>query len=139
MGWVLCMGIKKSSDLIAKASKDFELAKGYRQLRDFVTASLLYNKAVEKVLKALYINKSKKEPPANASIGFLAERTGVPDEISVYINSIRETDIGAGPAELINLNEYGEENAGKSVEREAFYLDGLTKRLLDYVYARSKF
>jgi HEPN domain-containing protein len=130
------MRTEKSRHLIARASKDFELAKGYMQLRDFVTASLLYNKAVEKVLKALYINRSKKEPPANASIDYLAQRTGVPDEISVYISSIKETDI-AGPAELQDINGNEDENIGVSAERQAFYLDGLTKRLLDYVNARA--
>jgi len=127
----------KTRDLIARASKDFELAKRYRQLRDYVTATLLYNTAVEKVLKALYINKAKKQPPANASIDYLAKQTGVPAEISAHINSIKETEINAEPTELMNFGEYEEESVGKSAERQAFYLDGLTKRLLDYVQSRA--
>lgn len=129
--------IKGTRDLIAKASKDFELAKGYRQLRDYVTATLLYNTAVEKILKALYINKSKKQPPANASIDYLAKQTGVPSEISAYINSIRETEINEEPADLMGFGEDEDENVSRSAERQAFYLDGLAKRLLDYVQSRA--
>ena len=133
----VCMRSIKTRDLIARASKDFELAKRYRQLRDYVTATLLYNTAVEKVLKALYINKAKKQPPANASIDYLAKQTGVPAEISAYINSMRETEINEEPADLMGFGEDEEENVARSAERQAFYLDGLTKRLLDYVQARS--
>jgi HEPN domain-containing protein len=129
------MGSIKSRELIAKASKDFELAKGYRQVRDFVTASLLYNKAVEKVLKAIYISKSKREPPANASISYLARHTEVPDEVSVYIASMEENSAIEDPADISELVETSSEN---SAEVKAYYMEGLVKRLLDSMQAYSK-
>ena len=124
--------------LIARASKDFELAKGRRQLRDYVTATVLYNKAVENVLRALFISKTRRAPPRDASIGYLAKQTGVPDEISVYINSMQEADAMAKPADFVDLEEYNDEAMARAnAERQAWYMDGLAKRLLDYVYAKA--
>lgn len=129
------LGMKKVRDLIAKASKDFELAKRHKSIKEYVTATVLYNKAVEKVLKALFISKTKRDPPENASIEYLARRTGVPAEISVYITSVQENAESMEPAEFIDMT--GEANE-KSAEREAFYMDGLARRLLDYVSAYVK-
>ena len=123
--------------LIARASKDIELAKGYMQLKEYVTAALLYNKAVEKVMQALFISKTRKKPPANASLEYLAKRTGMPDEVSVYITSLKEGTTESEPAEFTDF-EYGNVETRKSAETEAFYLDGLTRRLLDYVIAYVK-
>jgi HEPN domain-containing protein len=123
--------MRKVRELVVKASQDFELAKAHKQLREYVTATVLYNKAVEKVLKALFISKTRKEPPANASIDYLASRTGVPEEISVYISSLRDDNVGGiGDDGLVDL-EYA--SIDSSAERRAFYMDGLAKRLLDYV------
>ncbi len=131
------MGKIRIRELIAKASKDFELAKRHRSIREYVTATLLYNSAVEKVLKALYISKSRREPPANASIGYLARQTGVPDEISVYIKSVQETAEMNDPVDFVDL-EQSEPKTSGGAERQAFYMDGLAKRLLDYVSAYAK-
>lgn len=128
--------MKKVKDLVAKAWQDFELAKNHKAVREYATATVLYNKAVEKVLKALFISKTKKDPPKNASIEFLASRTGVPDEISAYINSLRENEPVSGMDESIVDLEYN--NIGEGAERQAFYMDGLAKRLLDYVNAYVK-
>ena len=123
----------KVKDLIANASRDFEVAKARKGVRDYVTAIVLYNKAVEKVLKALFITKTHKEPPRNASIGYLASRTGMPEEVSVYITTLQERE-QTEPAEFMDLDQTGSESA----EMRAFYLDGLAKRLLDYVVAYNR-
>jgi HEPN domain-containing protein len=126
--------MRKASELVAKASQDFELAKRHAKVREYVTATLLYNKAVEKVLKALFINKTKKNPPADASIEYLARSTGLPEEISAYINSLEEVTMQEEFVDLHSKEMPGERNA----ERQAFYMDGLAKRLIDYVSAYTK-
>lgn len=124
----------KVKELIANASRDFEMAKGHKHVRDYVTAIVLYNKAVEKVLKALFISKTHKEPPSDASIGYLASRTGMPEEISVYINTLQDRE-NVEPAEFMEIDQTG----GKgNAEMHAFYMDGLAKRLLDYVSVYAK-
>jgi HEPN domain-containing protein len=129
--------MKKVRELVAKASQDFELAKTHARVREYATATVLYNKAVEKVLKALFINKTKREPPANASIEYLARRTGVPEEVSAYINSLDENTDTAQEEEFASL--YSKElQSEKSAQRQALYMDGLAKRLIDYVSAYAK-
>ena len=66
--------MRKVRELIAKASQDFELAKMHKQVREYVTATMLYNRAVEKILTALFISRTKREPPKNASIDYLARK-----------------------------------------------------------------
>jgi HEPN domain-containing protein len=124
----------KINSLIANASRDFEMAKDHKRGRDYMTAIILYNKAVEKVLKALFITKTHREPPANASIGYLASRTGMPAEISVYINTLQEQE----PSEMTEFQELEQGASNGSPEMRAFFLDGLAKRLLDYVIAYNR-
>ncbi|HIH50612.1 MAG: HEPN domain-containing protein [Candidatus Micrarchaeaceae archaeon] len=128
--------MKRVRELVAKASQDFELAKRHKQVKEYVTATILYNRAVEKVLKALFISRTRKEPPKNASIDYLARRTGVPDEVAVYIASLDENEaVGMGMNGLVDL-QYTD--TGNGAERQAFYMEGLTKRLLDYVSTYTK-
>lgn len=127
--------MKRVRELVAKASQDFELAKRHKQVKEYVTATILYNRAVEKVLKALFIS-SRKEPPKNASIDYLARRTGVPDEVAVYITSLDEN--GAVGMDMNGLVDLQYTDTGNGAERQAFYMEGLTKRLLDYVSTYTK-
>ena len=101
-----------------------------------MTATILYNRAVEKVLKALFISRTRKEPPKNASIDYLARRTGVPDEVAVYITSLDEN--GAVGMDMNGLVDLQYTDTGNGAERQAFYMEGLTKRLLDYVSTYTK-
>ncbi|MGD0728793.1 MAG: HEPN domain-containing protein [Candidatus Micrarchaeaceae archaeon] len=125
-------------ELIAKATKDLELAKRHKRQKEYVTATTLYNSAVEKVLMALFISKKRHEPPANATTEYLARQTGVPEEISIYINSVQENLDEQGSNEYIELEPYETSNLERSSERQAFYLDGLAQRLLDYVSIYAK-
>lgn len=127
--------MKKEGKLIARASKDIALAARHKKGKDYVTATLLYNKAVEEILGALFIRKTKKAPPLNASAEYLARQTGVPEEISIYIKSMNESQEMQPVNELIDLESYKESSSEMAEEREAFYMGGLAKRLLDYVVA----
>lgn len=131
------MDSKRIRDLITTASNDFELAKRHKQIREYVTATLLYNKAVEKVLKALFISRTNRQPPANATIEYLAKRTGVPEEVSAYITSMQEESAESmEPVDFVDFDR--ETSMERGAERQAFYMDGLAKRLLDYVTAYVK-
>jgi hypothetical protein len=63
---------------------------------------------------------------------------GVPDEVSMYMASMEENEATADPADFSDMEEMERGRAGGSAEVKAFYMDGLVKRLLDYVYAYSK-
>ncbi|MDE1870947.1 MAG: HEPN domain-containing protein [Candidatus Micrarchaeota archaeon] len=117
--------------LIVRASRDFELAKGYKQIREYVTATLLYTKSIEEALRALFISRTRRVPPKDASITYLARGAGVPEEVSVYIASMEERDATEDPSDLNGIE--GKEGFGS--EENAFFMDGLAQRLLDYVYA----
>lgn len=131
--------MRKVRELMAKAMKDFELAKKHKQTKEYVTATTLYTNAVEKVLKALFISKTKRDPPRNATIHYLARRTGVPTEVSMYMASIEESSAMEDPADFLGIDdEIAGSPTGKNAETEAFYMEGLVKRLLDYVYAYAK-
>ena len=125
-------------ELIANAAKDLELAKRHKKVKEYVTATLLYNSAVEKVLRALFISKTKREPPANATAEYLARRTGVPEEISIYINSVQENLEEMDAGKYIELDPYSTSSLERSPERRVFYLEGLAQRLLDYVTIYAK-
>jgi HEPN domain-containing protein len=127
--------MRKVRDLITKATKDFELARRYKQLKEYVTASALYTSAVEKVLQALFISRTRRDPPANASIHYLARHTSVPEEVSVYIAAMEENESTADPADIYELVE---DTSERSAEAKAFYMEGLVKRLLDYMQAYAK-
>lgn len=130
--------MRKVRDLIAGAQKDFELAKRHKKIREYVTATLLYTSAVEKVLKALFISRTRKEPPKDASIRYLAIRAGVPEEVSVYMATMEESEYTADPTDFSHMEEMTQGPAGGGAESKAFYMDGLVKRLLDYMYAYAK-
>jgi len=123
----------KVRELIAKASKDFELAEKHRRLREYVVATLLYNKAVEKVLKALFITRTRKNPPASASVDYLARRAGVPEEISMYVTSMKDGLDQLEANQFIDIESYRENGMERGSEQHALYMDGLARRLLDYV------
>lgn len=116
--------------LIARASRDFELAKGYKQIKEYVTATLLYTRSVEEALRALFIRSTRREPPKNASITYLARGAGVPEEVSVYIASMEEREVTDDPSDF-NEIDYEESNS----EDRAFFMDGLARRLLDCLNA----
>lgn len=73
--------LEKVIDLVRSAGKDFRLAERYQKGREYVTASILYRRAVEKTLRALFIRHEHRGPPENASVAYLVERTKLPNEI----------------------------------------------------------
>ena len=80
------MGMRKVKGLLARASKDLALAKRYKQIREYTIATFLYNKAIEKVLRALFITRTKKDPPSNVSIEYLANSARIPEDITTDLD-----------------------------------------------------
>ncbi len=132
------MGVRKGVDLLRKAVKDFELAKKYRDAKEYVTASMLYRNATEKVLKSLVMQKSKREPPKNASIEYLASKANIPE--SIYGDLVEMPDERSELMEEESLLEMEfEEKKEESVEaieyHNAISKHDVVKRLIDYAKA----
>jgi len=125
--------------LVARALKDMELAKRYRQRKEYAATTLLYNKAIEKVLKALFISKKRKDPPLGASAVYLASNIRMPEEIITGLLSLQETDdevLWSGNEATIMTYE----RIGKSMkaEHKLIQMDELATRLIDSAMRRAE-
>lgn len=125
--------------LVANALRDMRLARRYRQKREFATATLLYNDAIEKVLRALFINRVRRQPPLGASAGFLAARAKMPDDITASLISLQDDE------EVMTELESESEISGyeklvrpPAIERKVLQMDELATQLMDYVMAYAK-
>lgn len=131
------MGMGKDGDLIKGATKDFELARKYRDAKEYITASTLYRKATEKALKALFIAARRKQPPKNASIEYLAMKANLPQEI--YGDIVEMPEESADPLQGSPLFEYDEDDQMQRFEADEYHSTlnkhVVVKRLLDYVRA----
>jgi HEPN domain-containing protein len=113
--------------LIDGASKNLELARKYKSSGDIAVATLLYNKAISGVMRALYFRKTGRHAPVDASVEYLSSKASLPDEVEEYIRSVMETESVEEQIESIEVAETYSGGSGKLL-----YLDGLVKRLLDY-------
>jgi HEPN domain-containing protein len=121
--------MNKGFGLVKGASKNFELARRYKKEGDVAVATLLYNKAVSGVMRAIYLNKTGKSAPTGASIGYLASKTELPIEVEQYIASVMETGNEEEELEALALGDA--EQRKSRTESSLLYIDGLVKRLLD--------
>ncbi len=125
--------------LVARALRDMELAKRYRQRKEYAATTLLYNKAIERVLKALFISKKRKNPPLGASAVFLASNIKMPEEIMSGLAALQEADdevLWSGNEAAIMTYE----RIGKSMkaEHKLIQMDELATRLIDSAMGRAK-
>ncbi len=120
----------KGWDHIRAAQKDLELARRYRSRGDIAVATLLYNKAISGVMRALYYRKTGRNAPPDASVEYLSSKASLPDEVAEYVRSVMEPENEAEELASMEVTEtYGGGNG------KLLYLDGLIKRLLDYASA----
>lgn len=124
--------------LLKKAQKDFELAKRYRDAKELVAASLLYNSAIERALKALFVKKKHRNPPEKASIAYLTRQADLPEGMSEELMSLQDemSDVMEEELEI----EHAEEDILTGVEERQEYNTVLNKgtiarRLMSYAYA----
>ncbi len=117
----------KDWDQIGTARKDLELARKYRSKGDIAVATLLYNKAISGVMRALYYRKTGRHAPSEASLEYLSSKASLPDEVEEYVRSVMEPETVEEELESFELKETYAGGGGKLL-----YLDGLIKRLLDY-------
>ena len=129
--------IRRGVDLIKRAAQDFELAKRYGDAKEYITASILYRKATEKILKALYTQRKNREPPKSASMEFMAMQMELPEEIFDDLVSLPDER-----AEMMadeNLLEYDDEErthmARDEEYRSTMSKQDLVRRLMDYAKA----
>jgi HEPN domain-containing protein len=113
-------------EMLVGASKDFDLAGRYRHAGEYTISVLLYTEAIEKIFKAMFVRRMRKEPPSGASIDYLAMRLHTPKEIF-------------DDETLQYVDERGEQvksaDASGSAEERALNLEEVAKRLLDYSMA----
>ncbi len=127
----------ESDGLLKKARRDFEIARRYREAKEFVKASIIYNSAIERVLTALYRRKTHRNPPKSASLAYLATQTDIPREISEEIMSLEDerADVEEEELEL----ERGEEfkQPVEQIEYNRVLSKGtIAKRLIIYAQAK---
>lgn len=131
------MEMRRGVDLVKNAMRDFELARKYTDAKEYITASILYRKATEKVLKALFMRSRKRSPPTNASIEYLAEQTVLPD--SIYSDLVSIPDETTELLEEEQLLEYDEDErthrAQTSEYKSTLSKHELVRRLIDYAKA----
>jgi HEPN domain-containing protein len=118
-------GMERISEMLVGASKDFDLAKRYKQAGEFTIAALLYTEATEKILKALFVRENRKEPPIDASIEYLALKTRMPKEL-LEDTALQYAD---------SADEQMKAGTGKGTEERALDMESAVKRLLDYSMA----
>ncbi len=131
------MEMRKGVDLVRNAMRDFELARKYRDAKEYLTASILYRKATEKVLKALFLQYRRKSPPANASLEYLAEQAKLPENIYDELVSIPdETTELQQDEQLLEYDDYEMTHREQASEyRDTLSKHELVRRLLDYAKA----
>jgi HEPN domain-containing protein len=117
----------KDSELIRGASKNLELARKYRSTGDVAVATLLYNKAISGVMHALYLRKTGRRAPPDASLEYLSSRASLPDEVDEYVRSVMEPETEEEGIEAMEVTETYRGGSGRLL-----YMDGLIQRLLDY-------
>ena len=125
--------------LVTNALKDMDLAKRYRHRREYTTATLLYSKAIEKVLSALYMSRERKDPPNGASVVYLAKKSGMPDDVMTELLSLQEDEDQIIEREnATDISGYEELVNSRGAERKVLQMHELAARLVDYVmsYAR---
>jgi HEPN domain-containing protein len=81
--------MEKGFGLVRNASRDFALAEKCQKGREYVTASVLYRRAMEKILRALFIRNKHKGPPTNASVEYLVGSMKLPKEIFEDLDPVR--------------------------------------------------
>jgi HEPN domain-containing protein len=133
------IGLGEIRGLVTNALKDMDLAQRYKRRREYATVTLLYSKAIEKVLAALYMSKERKDPPAGASVVYLAKKAGMPDDVITELLSLQEDEDQIIEREnATGISGYEELVESKGAERKVLQLHELAARLVDYTmsYAR---
>ena len=133
------MGIRKVRKLVASAMRDLEMGERYARLKEDAVASLLYKKARERVLKALFMIRTKREPPVNVSERYLANKVRMPAEMSAELSTVEQ--------EEDEIDESGETFVADSHQRHRLLSTArnrissryrVTKRLIYYAMASVK-
>lgn len=108
--------------LVKSAESDFRAARSY--IGNASAASLLYEQAIKKALKALFIRSNRVEPPKNADIRYLAEKSKLPSYIAEELSEIDSAMVPEVEEEAYAALEETQQNT--------LYKRDTAKRLLDY-------
>ena len=79
---------EKTKYWLEMAEYDFETARVMLQGRRFLYVGFMCHQTIEKILKAFYVSKLKENPPHTHNLTYLAQQTGVYDNMSEDQKSI---------------------------------------------------
>jgi HEPN domain-containing protein len=125
--------------LVTDALKDMDLAKRRMHSREYATATLLYGKAIEKVLTALYMSRERRDPPAGASAAYMAKKAGMPEEVVTDLLSLQEEEEEIIESENEReIRGYEEIVRSARAERKVLQMDEIATKLVDYTMSYAK-
>lgn len=81
---------QESENWLKQSLKDFEVAKKTLDINEYYLVAFLCQQAIEKGLKALYIEKNKQLAPQHHSLIFLAESVGVPRKFYSFLKTVNK-------------------------------------------------
>jgi HEPN domain-containing protein len=130
-------GMRPTKEVLLKlAGEDFDLAGKYRNAGELLTASFLYNKAIELALRAMFIGKNSRTPPTAASIKYLAEKTVLPEDIIEGIQSLEEEGAEIQEEEQEEeMSERGMESFAETEYAKVMSKELIAERLMNYAEA----
>ncbi|MDE1833337.1 MAG: hypothetical protein KGH58_02870 [Candidatus Micrarchaeota archaeon] len=132
------MGVRKVRALMARAVRDLELGERYERLKEDAVASLLYRKARERVLKALLIARTKREPPTDVSVRYLANKVRMPADISVEVSNLEEEEDEMDSGEAFEADSGQRHRLYEAAKNRLTGRYRTTKRLVYYAMAALK-
>jgi hypothetical protein len=133
------MGIRRRvRALVAHAMRDLELGERYEHMRDDAVASVLYQKARERVLKALFMVRMKRNPPANVSLRYLEGRIRMPADISAELSDVEVAEEDAYDAGTFEQDTYQNSRLYAMAKNRVASRYRATKRLIYYAMASMK-
>ena len=123
--------------LLKKATRDFELAKKYKDAKELITASLLYNSAMERILKALVMERTRRKPPERASLGYLAGKADLPEDIYTDIAFLEDetADVAEEELEIESRERYELSHIDRKEYNNVLNKGSIVKRLISYAEA----
>lgn len=133
------MGIRRRvKALVAKAVSDLELGERYERMREDAVASVLYRKAREKVLRALFMVRTKRNPPANVSLRYLEGQIRMPADIIAELSDVEVDEDEAEGIEAFEADPYRRQRLYDRAKNRLTSRYRATKRLVYYAMASMK-
>ncbi len=117
---------------VRQAEHDLENAKKNLDIEAYDVCLILCQQAVEKILKALYIQEREEEPPRTHSLRKLIELTDMPDdalklvsELDSYYLVLRYPDVG----DIVPYENVDKEDAEDGIDKTEQIVESVKSKL----------